>query len=124
MATSQGTIDFLLDQLQALPGARARKMFGEYALYFDEKVVALVCDDQLFVKITPAGKSLLGDRYTEGRAYPGAKPSMLIGADEFDDHEWLCELIRVTAAALPPPKPKKPGKSKVKGKSGRRRGRS
>ena len=112
MATSQGTIDFLLDQLRALPGVRARKMFGEYALYFQEKVVALVCDDQLFVKITPAGKALVGDRYEEGEAYPGAKPSMLIGAEELDDPERLCELIRVTAAALPAPKVKKAGKKK------------
>ena len=55
MATRQSTIDFLLDQLADLPGVRARKMFGEYALYLDEKVVALVCDDQLFLKPTPAG---------------------------------------------------------------------
>lgn len=108
MATSQSTIDFLLDQLSALPGVRARKMFGEYALYCGEKVVALVCVNQLFVKITPAGKALVGERYQEGEAYPGAKPSMLIDAEEIDDCERLSELIRVTAAALPPPKPKKP----------------
>jgi len=52
MAISRNTIDFILDQLSALPKIRARKMFGEYALYCDEKVVALVCDDQLFIKIT------------------------------------------------------------------------
>ncbi len=106
MATSQSTIDFLLDQLQALRGIRARKMFGEYALYCEEKVVALVCDDQLFVKITPAGRALIGDRYQEGAAYPGARPSMLISAEDLDDHERLCELIRATAAALPRPKPR------------------
>jgi TfoX/Sxy family transcriptional regulator of competence genes len=83
-------------------------MFGEYALYCDEKVVALVCDDQLFVKITPAGRALVGQRYEEGTAYPGAKPSMLIGAEEIDDAERLCELIRLTADALPAPKPKRP----------------
>jgi TfoX/Sxy family transcriptional regulator of competence genes len=83
-------------------------MFGEYALYCGEKVVALVCVNQLFVKITPAGKALVGERYQEGEAYPGAKPSMLIDAEEIDDCERLSELIRVTAAALPPPKPKKP----------------
>ena len=55
MPTSQSTIDFLLDQLSGLPRVRARKMFGEYALYCQEKVVALVCDNQLFVKITPEG---------------------------------------------------------------------
>jgi DNA transformation protein len=107
MATSETTIRFLLDQLSNLPGVRARKMFGEYALYCGEKVVALVCDDQLFVKITVPGKALVGERYSEGFAYPGAKASMLVGADELDDHERLTALIRVTAAALPSPKRKK-----------------
>ncbi|NLH50037.1 MAG: TfoX/Sxy family protein [Myxococcales bacterium] len=112
MATSQSTIDYLLDQLGALPGIRTRKMFGEYALYVGEKVVALVCDDQLFVKITPAGQAFVGGRYQEGEAYPGAKPSMLIDADEIDDSDRLCELVRLTAAALPTPKPKKPRKKR------------
>ncbi len=106
MATSQRTIDFLLDQLDTVPGVRARKMFGEYTLYCDEKVVALVCDDQLFVKITGPGKVLIGKRYAEGFAYPGAKASILVGAGDLDDHERLAELIRITAAALPSPKPK------------------
>jgi DNA transformation protein and related proteins len=107
MGTSQSTIDFILDQLHAVPNVRVRKMFGEYALYCDEKVVALVCDDQLFVKITPVGQALVGDRYAEGTAYPGAKPSMLISADDLEDHEQLAELIRATAAALPAARPKK-----------------
>ena len=112
MATSQNTIDFILDQLCNVPTVRAKKMFGEYALYCEEKVVALVCDNQLFVKITPAGKVLLGERYEQGIAYPGAKPSLLIGADELEDSERLCELVRVTATALPPAKPKKPKRSR------------
>lgn len=106
MATRQSTIDFILDQLGALKTVRSKKMFGEYALYYEEKVVALVCDDQLFVKPTSAGKALLGERCREGFAYPGAKPSLLIDADELEDDEKLAELIRVTAQALPPPKPR------------------
>lgn len=117
MATSERTIDFLLDQLGAVRGMRARKMFGEYALYCGEKVVGLVCDDQLFVKITAPGKALVGTRYAEGFAYPGAKASILVGADELEDHERLAELIRVTAAALPSPKPKKTKKTKKTTKS-------
>jgi TfoX/Sxy family transcriptional regulator of competence genes len=107
MATSAGTIAFLLDQLRALPGIRARKMFGEYAVYLEDKVVALVCDDQLFVKITPPGKALLGEGCEEGEAYPGAKPSLRIDMDAIEDDERLCELMRVTADALPPPEPRK-----------------
>ena len=112
MSTSQGTIDFLLDQLSGLAGVHARKMFGEYALYCGDKVVALVCDNQLFVKLTPPGKALVGPSYQEGEAYPGAKPSILIGADLIEDDERLCELVRITAAALPPPKPKRTRKRK------------
>lgn len=114
MATRQSTIDFLIDQLSSLPSIRSRKMFGEYALYCDEKVVALVCDDQLFVKITSEGKAFVGKSYQEGYAYPGAKASILIGADDLEDHERLCELIRVTADALPPVRPRKPKTSTPK----------
>ena len=106
MSTSPNTIAFLLDQLSGLPNVRALKMFGEYALYCGDKVVALVCDNQLFVKITEAGKALVGDGYAEGTAYPGAKPSLLVSADDLEDHERLCALIRATADALPAPKPR------------------
>jgi DNA transformation protein and related proteins len=114
MATRQSTVDFILDQLGALPAVRAHKMFGEYALYCDEKVVALVCDDQLFVKITPAGKAFVGDQYQEGEAYEGAKPSMLIGAEEMDNSDRLCELVRITAAALPAAKPRRTRKTSTR----------
>jgi len=107
MATQQATVDFLLDQTASAGEMSARKMFGEYALYCDGKVVALVCDDQLFVKITEPGKDFVGARYQEGFAYPGAKPSMHISEEMFDDHRWLGELIRITFDALPVPKPKK-----------------
>jgi DNA transformation protein len=113
MATSQRTIDFLVDQLRDLPAVRASKMFGEYAIYCGEKLVALVCDDQLFVKITEPGKTLVGKRYVEGFPYPGAKPSILIGAEVLEDPDRLAELFRVTAAALPAPRPKKHKKPKV-----------
>lgn len=106
MSTQQSTIDFLTDQLSDLPTIRFRKMFGEYALYCDEKVVGLVCDDELFIKITEEGKELVGNDFAEGAPYLGAKPYMQIG-DNLDDAEWLCKLIKITASALPIPKPKK-----------------
>lgn len=112
MATSQSTVDFLLDQLTSIEDIRARKMFGEYALYSDDKVVALVCDDTLFVKITEEGKRFVGKHYAEGAAYPGAKPSMRIDEDLLEDREWLTELIGLTAKNLPTPKPKKKTRSR------------
>ncbi len=112
MATKQSTIDYILDQLAGTGDVRARKMFGEYALYLDDKVVALVCDDQLFVKITVEGREYSGEHYREGHAYPGAKASLLIDGELIEDREWLQGLVRLTADALPRPKPKKPSKRK------------
>lgn len=101
MSTKQSTIDYILDQLSGLSGVAARKMFGEYALYCDGTVVALICDDKLFVKITEPGKEFVGEYYKEGSAYPGAKPSMRIDEDQIDNHHWLQELITITAQNLP-----------------------
>ena len=107
MSTKQSTIDYLLDQLAVLDRIRVQKMFGEYALYCDTKVVALICDDKLYVKITVAGKDFNADLYQEGFAYPGARPSMLIDYDQIEDADWLSELIKITAENLPATKPKK-----------------
>lgn len=106
MATSNGTIAFLLDQLSGLGEASAKKMFGEYCLYLSGKPVGLVCDDQLYLKPTAAGKDKL-DEAIEGSPYPGAKPHLLITPDQWEDSEWLCGLVRATAQELPMPKPRK-----------------
>ncbi len=106
MATKQSTVDFILDQVSALPSVRTYKMFGDYALYCNEKVVGLICDDELFIKVTEPGKTFVGDTYQEGIPYKGAKPYMLI-TDQLDDPEWLCQLLTITAHVLPLPKPKK-----------------
>ncbi|MHA3723452.1 TfoX/Sxy family protein [Leucobacter sp. HY1910] len=105
MSTRAETMEFLTDQLSALPGVRTRKMFGEYCLYYDEKPVAFVCDDELFVKPTDAGRDYLGTP-DEAPAYPGSKPYFRVSGDRWEDRDWLTELISRTAAALPAPKPK------------------
>jgi DNA transformation protein len=120
MGTRQSTVDFVLDQLADLSGIRAQKMFGEYALYYDEKVVGLVCDDQLFIKITPAGKALVGDEFEEGEPYPGAKPALRVGPDHLEDHERLSALVRVTADALPTSRPRAEKKKQAKKKRARK----
>lgn len=107
MASKQSTVDFLIEQIDDGGNIRYRKMFGEYAIYYTEKVVAFVCDDQLFVKPTDAGRELLGDKLSEAPPYPGAKMYFLISEDFWEDKEFLSNLIQTTAAALPLPKPKK-----------------
>jgi TfoX/Sxy family transcriptional regulator of competence genes len=110
MSSQQSTIDFLVDQLSGAGQITSRKMFGEFALYCDSKVVAFVCDDQLFVKPTDAGKAFL-KTVDEKPAYPGSKLYFYISGEQWDDGDWLSELIKVTAAALPVPKPKKSKKT-------------
>lgn len=107
MASRQETVDFVLDQMAPAGAVSARKMFGEYGIYLDGKMFALVCDDQLFVKPTAAGRALLGGTPAEGAPYPGAKPCFLIDGEMLEDRERLSELARVTARQLPLPKPKK-----------------
>ena len=107
MATDAGYAKYVCDQLHAAGGISARKMFGEYGLYRHGKIVALIADNQLFVKPTPEGAAVLGTP-TYGPPYPGAKPFFNV-SDLLDDPEWLVRLIEATDAALPPPK-KKPAK--------------
>ena len=104
MATSPATIDHILDTLADLPGLSARKMFGEYALYLDGKVVALICDDQLFVKPLTAAQALLPDARMAS-PYPGAKPQMVL-IETLDDPDLLVRVLQAVARDTPPPKPK------------------
>jgi TfoX/Sxy family transcriptional regulator of competence genes len=85
-------------------------MFGEYALYMGRKVVALVCDNQLFLKPTATGRALL-EHPTEAPPYPGAKPYLLIDS-ALDDRDLLAELFRATERDMPEPKPKKATKAR------------
>jgi DNA transformation protein len=106
MATTQNTIDFLLDQLSGAGQVSAKKMIGEYCLYLAGKPVGLVCDDQLYLKPTRAGRSLISE-LVEGAPYPGAKQHLLITADQWENREWLCDVLRATDRELPLPKPRK-----------------
>lgn len=102
MASDPGYVAFVLDQIGGLTGLSHKKMFGEYGLWLDGKIVALVCDDQLLLKPTAAGRALLGGTPPEVPPYPGAKGWLLV--EDLDDGEALRRLLRETAAALPAPK--------------------
>jgi TfoX/Sxy family transcriptional regulator of competence genes len=106
MASDAHFVDYVLEQMQGAGSFTHRKMFGEYAIYCNQKVVALVCDNQLFVKITVQGQTFI-DKACQpvllAPPYPSAKDWFLI-QDQLDDREWLVQLIRITADALPIPK--------------------
>lgn len=106
MASTPDFVQYVCGQAAGLAGLSYRKMFGEYALYLHGKVVALVCDDQLYLKITDAGRALL-ERPVEASPFPGAKLYFLID-EQLEDRELLGRLLRATEGEVPAPKPKKP----------------
>ena len=121
MASSQRTVDYLLEQAQGAGAVSARKMFGEYAVYCGGVVVGLLCDDTLYLKDTAAGRQCLG-RAVEGAPYPGARPHLVVGAPYWEDPESFARLIRSTVRALPAARAAKPGpvaKPAVAGKTGK-----
>ena len=111
MASDAKTIAIILDQASGAGDIRVKPMFGEYGVYCGDRMVAMVCDDQLFVKPTSAGQAFASDA---GLAppYPGAKPCMLIDPERWDDAAWLSELSRISAASLPAPRVKAKGTPK------------
>jgi TfoX/Sxy family transcriptional regulator of competence genes len=110
MSSDASFVEYVRAQVSGAEPVSYRKMFGEYALYLDGKVVALVCDNQLFVRPSDEGRAILG-RVREESPFPQAKPHFLID-DGLDDPELMQRLFAATARALPLPKPKRPKKSK------------
>jgi TfoX/Sxy family transcriptional regulator of competence genes len=102
MASDPGYVEYVLDQIGPLPGLAHKRMFGEYGLWLDAKIVAIVCDDQFLLKPTAAGRALLGGDPPGVPPYPRAKPWLLV--EDLDDGESLRALLRATADALPAPK--------------------
>jgi TfoX/Sxy family transcriptional regulator of competence genes len=105
MASDQNFVDFIVDQMADAGSISQKKMFGEHAVYCNGKVVALICNDQLFVRPTEKGGTYIGN-IVEAAPYPGARAYFLI-EDAFEDREWISGLIKLTAQELPIPKPKR-----------------
>lgn len=105
MASTQKFVDYIIDQIDNAGEITAKKMFGEYGLYSGGKLFGLICDNKLFIKPTNSGRDFIGQP-TEAPPYPGAKPSFLI-EEKIEDSVWLSELVRISVAELPMPKPKK-----------------
>lgn len=120
MATDADYIEYVHEQ--AGLGARLthKRMFGEYALYLDGKVVAFACDNSLFLKPTEAAKAMLPSLML-GKPYPEAKDHVVL--DEYlDDTELLRRVILTTADALPAPKAKPAKRARKAGPGSRKPG--
>ena len=96
MASHADFVDYVADQMQQAGVIRSRRMFGEYGLYCDGVFFAVICGDQLFVKITPAGQAAFPD-LPKAPPYEGARDYFLV--EDVEDREQLAKLVRVTCEA-------------------------
>lgn len=107
MASSEGYLEFILDQLSELEGISHRAMMGEYMLYFRGRIFGGVYDDRFLVKPTPSAKAMLPDAVME-RPYEGAKEMLLV--DKIENRAFLRALVEAMYEELP-----EPGKRRRKG---------
>jgi TfoX/Sxy family transcriptional regulator of competence genes len=116
VSSSAETAAYIEDQLAGLD-IRTGKMFGEYAIYCDNKVVGFITDDTLCIKPSPVDPAVL-EGTVLGPAYPGSKDYHRVPGELLENREWLHRAIQATADALPVPLPKRPKAKKSSGGGG------
>lgn len=116
MSTQKETVEFILEKLGEPKRFAVRAMFGEYALYCGGKVVGLVCNNQLYVKILPASAEL-EDVCDKDEAYPGSKLYYVVEEVQLSQLPNLIEILINIAKSLPAKKPK--SRPKADGRGGK-----
>lgn len=104
MASNEELVQYIAEQCSGAGEIRTRKMFGDYGIYCDGKIFGLICDNQLFIKITKAGKAMMPSLET-APPYEGAKPHFLFS--DIDNAQSLSQFVQTTCGELPMPKLKK-----------------
>lgn len=103
MACSEEFIDFVYSQIKDTGTVRAKKMFGDWMIYVDEKPIVIACDNICFVKMLPAVRDIMADALT-GYPYDGAKPHYIL---DIEHREKAVEVIRALLPVIPYPKKRK-----------------
>lgn len=104
MASTLDFVEYICDQISGAGEITYKKIFGEYGIYCNGKVIGVICDNQFFVKKTEAGIHIYPNS-EEASPYTGAKTHLVI--DSVDDRELMAQFISATYHELPAPKPKK-----------------
>ena len=118
MASSPDVVEYICFQLRHAGDISFRKMFGDYGLYCGRAFFGLVCDNQLYVKITEPGLKMFPQQ-EQGCPYPGARPHFLV--TELDDDRALSSLVRETCSVLAVPSVLEGNKKEASGEKRSRR---
>lgn len=98
MASSQGYLQFILEQLSELEEITYRAMMGEFIIYYRGKIIGGIYDDRLLVKPTKSAIHYIPNvSYT--LPYDGAKEMILV--DNVDDKSFLTGLFKEIYNELP-----------------------
>lgn len=104
MASNSDFVQYIVDQCSGAGVIDVKKMMGDYCVYCDGVLFGLICDNNLYLKVTEAGKAVLKEVILRP-PYDGAKDYFYIS--DVDDRDYLTALIKATIPALPKPKAKK-----------------
>ena len=107
MSSAQSIVDYIAGQLGNAGVITTKKMFGEYGIYCDGKIIGVICEDVLFLKSTQQGLEYCGNQTELAPAYEGAKPGIVITDKHLENIDWITKLVKITYQALPEAKPKK-----------------
>ena len=103
MACSADYVQFVVDQCSGAGEIAVKKMMGDYCIYCNGILFGVICDNNLYVKVTEAGAAVLNEVILRP-PYEGAKDYYYV--DDIDDSDYLKELVRATTLELISPKAK------------------
>ena len=88
--SSKEFLDFVLEQLSALPDITYRAMMGEYIIYYCGTVIGGIYDNRFLVKPTASAQKILPNAKME-IPYPGGKPMIMV--PDIENPELMSRLI-------------------------------
>lgn len=101
MASNPDFVQYIIDQCSGAGDIAVRKMMGDYCAFCNGILFGLICDNNLYVKVTEPGRAVLKEVILRP-PYNGARDYFYIS--DVDDRDYLANLIKVTLPALPKPK--------------------
>ena len=104
MASNSDFVQYIIDQCSGAGEIAVKKMMGDYCIYCDGVLFGLICDNNLYLKVTAPGRALLKEVILRP-PYDGAKDYFYIS--DVDDRDYLAALIKATLQALPKSKSNK-----------------
>jgi len=104
MATSPEYALFVENQFRGLDGFSMKRMFGEYGIYLQGRILGFLADEQILLQDTPTARKLLPDAERR-ELFPGSK-LFIIFPDEGNSH-LLKSVSQAMWEELPIPKPRK-----------------